>query len=103
MSAPQPRPLYVPHIPREQYSVFRNGLPPDERLPAKYDDWLNVINAYIAALQSNHATVELVRIGWDDFNAFAQKTQQRLSYALMTVYAIRKASAALKRQKHPKA
>ena len=82
------RTVFIVHITRDEYPLFRAGLPMDTRLPASYDDW------YKAALHTHriHRAAALdttpVTVHWDEFIDYAQRIRLSPSFALLTTFAI---------------
>jgi hypothetical protein len=84
------QPVYIIHIPRQEYDLFRNGLPEDLRLPPNYEDWEQATLAtHRAHRKAGRDTVSVI-VHWDDFFAQSVRKHMKPSYAFLTAYATSK-------------
>jgi hypothetical protein len=82
------RTIFEAHIPRQEYRLFRDGLPPDYRLPNTFEEWEQHILRTHEAHRSAGLKTQPITISWDELLTHAKRVHLPLTYALLTGYAI---------------
>jgi len=83
----QPRTIFVAHITRLEYGLFRDGLSLDSWLPPTYETWMDETRALHVHYRKSGFRTEPVIISWHGFFSHARRNGMWPTYALLTVYA----------------
>jgi hypothetical protein len=82
------RTIFVAHIQRQEYRLFRDGLPPDYRLPKTFEEWEQQTIRTHDAHRGAGLKTQPITVGWDELVTHARRVRLPLTYALLTGYAI---------------